>query len=84
VDAGETRNANASTFTWKNLDYTVKAGGEDLRLLNKVSGYCRAGTLTALVSERAPDIHETDVRWARLVLVKQRSWMSLQHAKTKG
>lgn len=38
-----------STFTWKNLNYTVKADGKDLQLLNNVSGYCKAGTLTALV-----------------------------------
>lgn len=35
-----------SVFTWKDLTYTV-AG--DLQLLNKVSGYCKAGTLTALM-----------------------------------
>jgi ATP-binding cassette subfamily G (WHITE) protein 2 (SNQ2) len=27
----------------------VKAGGKDLTLLDKVSGYCKAGTLTALM-----------------------------------
>lgn len=38
-----------STFTWKDLDYTVQYEGKDKQLLNKVSGYCKAGTLTALV-----------------------------------
>ena len=50
--------ADNSTFTWKNLDYTVKANGKDLQLLDKVSGYCKAGTLTALVCavyERSDD-----------------------------
>jgi ABC-type multidrug transport system ATPase subunit len=41
--------ADASTFTWKDLDYTVKAEGKDKQLLRKVSGYCKAGTITALM-----------------------------------
>lgn len=39
----------ASTFTWKDLDYTVKADGGEKPLLRKVSGYCKAGTITALM-----------------------------------
>lgn len=39
----------ASTFTWKDLDYVVKADGGDKKLLNHVFGYCKAGTLTALM-----------------------------------
>ena len=35
-----------SVFTWIDLDYTV---GGNKQLLNKVSGYCKAGTLTALM-----------------------------------
>jgi ABC-type multidrug transport system ATPase subunit len=38
-----------SVFTWKNLTYTVQAGGKDLVLLDDVFGYCKAGTLTALM-----------------------------------
>ena len=38
-----------STFTWKDLDYTVKADGKDKQLLRKVTGYCKAGTITALM-----------------------------------
>lgn len=36
-------------FTWKDLTYTVQAGGQPKVLLDKVSGYCKAGTLTALM-----------------------------------
>jgi len=38
-----------SVFTWKDLSYSVQAGGKPIQLLNKVSGYCKAGTLTALM-----------------------------------
>jgi len=41
--------ADDSTFTWKDLTYTVKADGGDKNLLNNVYGYCKAGTLTALM-----------------------------------
>jgi ATP-binding cassette subfamily G (WHITE) protein 2 (SNQ2) len=35
-----------SVFTWKDVVYTVQGNKQ---LLNKVSGYCKAGTLTALM-----------------------------------
>ncbi|KAK8853503.1 hypothetical protein IAR55_004210 [Kwoniella newhampshirensis] len=35
-----------TVFTWKDLTYTV---ADNKQLLNKVSGYCKAGTLTALM-----------------------------------
>ncbi|RAL09122.1 putative ABC multidrug transporter [Aspergillus homomorphus CBS 101889] len=38
-----------STFTWENLELHVQIGKESRRLLNKVSGYCKPGSLTALV-----------------------------------
>lgn len=38
-----------SVFTWKDLSYFVQAGGKSIQLLDKVSGYCKAGTLTALM-----------------------------------
>lgn len=38
-----------TTFTWKDLDYTVKEKGKDKQLLRKVTGYCKAGTITALM-----------------------------------
>ncbi|OCF60041.1 ABC transporter [Kwoniella mangroviensis CBS 10435] len=38
-----------STFTWKNLTYKVHNHGKDLTLLDDVFGYCKAGTLTALM-----------------------------------
>ncbi|WVF72570.1 hypothetical protein IAT40_007387 [Kwoniella sp. CBS 6097] len=41
--------AEKTVFTWKDLSYVVKAHGKELTLLNKVSGYCEAGTLTALM-----------------------------------
>jgi len=39
----------SSAFTWKNLKYTVSAGGKPIQLLDDISGYCKAGTLTALM-----------------------------------
>ncbi|WWC85443.1 uncharacterized protein L201_000306 [Kwoniella dendrophila CBS 6074] len=41
--------AENTTFTWKNLTYTVHNSGKDLTLLDDVFGYCKAGTLTALM-----------------------------------
>lgn len=39
-----------TTFTWSDVCYTVKTrSGTDLQLLDHVSGYCRAGTITALM-----------------------------------
>lgn len=38
-----------STFTWKDLTYTVPYDGKTKRLLSKVSGYCAPGQMTALV-----------------------------------
>ncbi|QRV86887.1 ABC transporter G family member 11 [Ceratobasidium sp. AG-Ba] len=36
-------------FTWENLDYTVPVPGGQRQLLNKVFGYVKPGTLTALM-----------------------------------
>ncbi|KAL2819862.1 ABC-2 type transporter-domain-containing protein [Aspergillus cavernicola] len=41
--------ATKSTFTWDNLELFVQIGNEERQLLNSVSGYCKPGTLTALV-----------------------------------
>ncbi|KAL4814418.1 ABC-2 type transporter-domain-containing protein [Aspergillus spinulosporus] len=41
--------ATKSTFTWDNLELSVRVGKENRKLLDCVSGYCRPGTLTALV-----------------------------------
>lgn len=41
--------AQGTTFTWKHLNYFVKAEGKDKQLLRDVSGYCQAGTITALM-----------------------------------
>ncbi|KFA53886.1 hypothetical protein S40293_08246 [Stachybotrys chartarum IBT 40293] len=38
-----------STFTWKDINYSVSHKGGEKQLLNKVSGYCEPGKLTALV-----------------------------------
>lgn len=40
---------SSTTFTWKDLNYTVPHKGGDKQLLNGVSGYCEPGKLTALV-----------------------------------
>jgi ABC-type multidrug transport system fused ATPase/permease subunit len=41
--------ATKSTFTWDNLELSVRVGKENRKLLDGVSGYCKPGTLTALV-----------------------------------
>jgi len=38
-----------SVFTWRDLEYTVPYRGAERRLLNKVNGYIKPGTLMALV-----------------------------------
>ncbi|KAF7158494.1 hypothetical protein CNMCM6106_005088 [Aspergillus hiratsukae] len=41
--------STSSTFTWENLELEVQCGNETRKLLDDVNGYCRPGTLTALV-----------------------------------
>ncbi|KAL4878228.1 ABC-2 type transporter-domain-containing protein [Aspergillus karnatakaensis] len=41
--------ATKSTFSWDNLELSVQVGKEKRKLLDGVSGYCRPGSLTALV-----------------------------------
>lgn len=38
-----------STFTWKDLSFTIPYDGSTRTLLNSVSGYCAPGQMTALV-----------------------------------
>ncbi|KAF8602772.1 hypothetical protein BDV93DRAFT_533391 [Ceratobasidium sp. AG-I] len=40
---------STKSFTWENLDYTVPVPGGQRQLLNKVFGYVKPGTLTALM-----------------------------------
>lgn len=40
---------NKSSFTWNNLELDVQVGKDLKRLLNGVNGYCKPGTMTALV-----------------------------------
>ncbi|QRV86840.1 ABC-2 type transporter [Ceratobasidium sp. AG-Ba] len=40
---------STKAFTWENLDYTVPVPGGQRQLLNKVFGYVKPGTLTALM-----------------------------------
>ncbi|KAK1148424.1 hypothetical protein N8T08_009427 [Aspergillus melleus] len=47
--SGQTLAGTQSTFTWDNLELNVKIGKETRKLLNGVRGYCKPGTLTALV-----------------------------------
>ncbi|KAK6725417.1 hypothetical protein SNK04_004222 [Fusarium graminearum] len=55
VESASGNNANeklvqsGSTFTWRNIDYTVPYQNSDKQLLQDVSGYCEPGKLTALV-----------------------------------
>ena len=72
---------DSRTFTWRDLDYTVKAGGKDLQLLNKVSGFCKAGTITALVSPALLCL--SDIRWDPLEPERPPSWTCSPLAKTK-
>ncbi|RDW64304.1 putative ABC multidrug transporter [Aspergillus mulundensis] len=41
--------ATKSAFTWDNLELFVRVNKEERKLLDGVSGYCRPGSLTALV-----------------------------------
>ncbi|KAJ5112048.1 hypothetical protein N7532_000093 [Penicillium argentinense] len=41
--------ATESTFTWADLELSVQIGKEKRKLLDGVNGYCKPGTLTALV-----------------------------------
>ncbi|KAI9039756.1 putative ABC multidrug transporter [Aspergillus affinis] len=47
--SGQTLAGTQSTFTWDNLELNVRIGKETRKLLNRVRGYCKPGTLTALV-----------------------------------
>ncbi|CAE6423760.1 unnamed protein product [Rhizoctonia solani] len=44
-----TTTTSGKAFTWENLDYTVPVPGGTRQLLNKVFGYVKPGTLTALM-----------------------------------
>ncbi|KAL2869426.1 putative ABC multidrug transporter [Aspergillus lucknowensis] len=46
---GQALTATSSTFTWDNLELYMQVGKESRKLLDGVSGYCKPGTLTALV-----------------------------------
>ena len=41
--------ATESTFTWSDLELNVQIGKDTRKLLDGVNGYCKPGTLTALV-----------------------------------
>lgn len=40
---------NKSSFSWDNLELDLQVGKDSKRLLDGVSGYCKPGTMTALV-----------------------------------
>ena len=58
---------NACNFTWEKLNYTVPVKGGDKRLLHDVYGYCKPGSLTALMVSfrllllRFVPLHSTDL-----------------------
>ncbi|THC93033.1 hypothetical protein EYZ11_007487 [Aspergillus tanneri] len=47
--SGQTIAGTQSTFSWDNLELFVQIGKESRKLLDGVCGYCKPGTLTALV-----------------------------------
>lgn len=49
VKSEQTLAATESTFTWSDLELNVEIGKETRKLLDGVNGYCKPGTLTALV-----------------------------------
>ncbi|KAL2846861.1 ABC-2 type transporter-domain-containing protein [Aspergillus pseudoustus] len=49
IQQGQALTATSSTFTWDDLQLFVQVGKENRKLLDGVSGYCKPGTLTALV-----------------------------------
>ncbi|KAG8863780.1 hypothetical protein FRB96_007617 [Tulasnella sp. 330] len=40
---------SSSVFTWRNLSYSIPVGGKQRVLLNNVQGWCKPGTMTALM-----------------------------------
>lgn len=48
-DASKGLQKSKSTFTWQDINYTIAQKGGEKKLLNGVSGYCKPGSLTALV-----------------------------------
>jgi ABC-type multidrug transport system fused ATPase/permease subunit len=49
IKSDQTLAATESTFTWSDLELNVQIGKETRKLLDGVNGYCKPGTLTALV-----------------------------------
>ncbi|KAI9927298.1 hypothetical protein MW887_003685 [Aspergillus wentii] len=47
--SGQVISGTNSTFTWSDLELNVRVGKETRKLLDGVCGYCKPGTLTALV-----------------------------------
>ncbi|KAL4783892.1 ABC-2 type transporter-domain-containing protein [Aspergillus varians] len=48
-ESSQALTATKSAFTWDNLELFLQVGKDKRKLLNGVSGYCKPGTMTALV-----------------------------------
>ena len=48
-DSEEKFEFESKTFTWENINYRVPVQGGSRRLLHDVFGYCKPGTMTALM-----------------------------------
>jgi ATP-binding cassette, subfamily G (WHITE), member 2, SNQ2 len=64
---------STSTFTWEDLTYTIPYDGSSKVLLNKVSGYCAPGKMTALVGSsgagkttRKSFLHSHHLEWGHV------------------
>lgn len=68
-----TRQANGSfrgsgmTFSWRNINYSVRQHNKDKQLLRNVSGFCRPGTLTAVVGSSGAGKSTCKMNLARYV-----------------
>lgn len=57
--------ATESTFTWADLELNVQIGKETRKLLDGICGYCKPGSLTALVgASGAGKSTRKSMRWS--------------------
>lgn len=69
-----------STFTWKDLTYTIPYDGNTRTLLNGVSGYCALGQMTALVGSSGAG--KTTCEYFHLAILPFLTFCSIEHSCT--
>ena len=73
-----TLETSKSTFTWKNLTYTVPYDGSTKILLNNISGYAAPGQMTALVG--ASGAGKTTCEFSSMFKSANTNGYSIEHA----